>query len=148
MSRPSFDDTFMAVARIFADRATCPRASVGCVIVSAEKHMLATGYNGAPSGAEHCLEIGCIPDNYGHCSRSVHAELNAITQAAKRGTSLNWGTAYLTLMPCLTCAKALIQVGIRRIIWETDYLENSSEREILIGLLEECGITWGIYNLS
>jgi dCMP deaminase len=147
-ARPSFDDTFMESARTWAKRSTCPRANVGCVIASSDNHTLSTGYNGAPSGAKHCLEIGCIPDNYGHCSRSVHAELNAITQAAKRGTSLNGGTAYLTLMPCLTCAKALIQVGVKRLVWEHDYLENSSERDILIDLLEECGVDWGIYNLS
>lgn len=145
LRRPTFHDTFMAEARLWSMRSTCPRAKVGCVLVSPDNYVLATGYNGAPSGAAHCLDIGCKEDSYGHCARSVHAELNAIAQAAKRGTALHWGIAYLTLKPCLTCVKALIQVGISKIIWETDYPTNSKDDETLLQLLDECRVTWVLY---
>ena len=145
--RPTLDQTFFKVAHDFSEMATCPRAKVGCVLVSPDRHILSTGYNGAPSGAAHCLEMGCLEDSYGHCARSVHAEMNAITQAAKRGTALRGCTCYLTLKPCLTCAKALIQVGAARIFWETEYDPNLSESGILDNLLMECDVLeWGIYN--
>jgi dCMP deaminase len=146
--RPSFEETFMRSALLWSRRSTCPRAKVGCVLASADNYTLATGYNGAPTGAKHCLEIGCTSDAYGHCARSVHAEMNAITQAAKRGTSLSGCSAFLTLKPCLTCAKALIQVGCRRILWLEEYLENTAEAETLDSLFLECGVSeWGLYRL-
>lgn len=146
-SRPTLDQTFFKVARDFSEMSTCPRAKVGCVLVSHDRYILSTGYNGAPSGAAHCLTMGCLEDSYGHCARSVHAEMNAITQAAKRGTSLRGCTCYLTLKPCLTCAKALIQVGAEKIFWEIEYAPNEQESGILDNLLMECGLVeWGIYN--
>jgi len=138
----------MRSALLWSLRSTCPRAQVGCVLATQDNYTLATGYNGAPAGAKHCLEIGCVPDAYGHCSRSVHAEMNAISQAAKRGTSLNGCSAFLTLKPCLTCAKALIQVGCVRILWLKEYLENTAESETLDSLFLECGVfESGLYKL-
>jgi dCMP deaminase len=146
--RPSFEEIFFRSALLWSQRSTCPRAQVGCVLASPENYMLATGYNGAPAGAKHCLETGCVPDAYGHCARSVHAEMNAIAQAARRGTSLRGASAFLTLKPCLTCAKALIQVGIARVLWLEEYLENTAEAETLEALFLECGVfERGLYKL-
>jgi dCMP deaminase len=146
--RPSFEEIFFRSALLWSQRSTCPRAQVGCVLASPENYMLATGYNGAPAGAKHCLEIGCVPDAYGHCARSVHAEMNAIAQAARRGTSLRGASAFLTLKPCLTCAKALIQVGIVRVLWLEEYLENTAEAYTLDALFLECGVfEMGLYKL-
>jgi dCMP deaminase len=142
--RPSLIDTMFKVAHDFAERGTCPRKKVGCVIISEEGFVLATGYNGSPKGTKHCLEIGCVEDNYGHCSRSIHAEINAISQAALRGTSLRDSRIFVTLMPCLTCAKALIQSGVKEIYWEENYLENQRDAKLLTDLLEECGVLWSI----
>lgn len=144
--RPPLGEIAMTVARAWAERATCPRKQVGCVILSSEGFTLATGYNGAPRGAKHCLEVGCEEDSYGHCARSIHAEINAISQAALRGTTLRNSVAYVTLQPCLSCVKAMIQAGIREIRWGQNYIDNSPELGILLNLLDECGIKGGVYN--
>jgi len=112
--RPSWDEYFLKLAMIASERATCPRMHCGCVLVK-DKNVIATGYNGSIPGDEHCDESGClIVDN--HCVRTVHAEMNALIQAAKHGVVVEGSTAYITNMSCTTCAKALISAGIRRIV--------------------------------
>jgi dCMP deaminase len=117
--RPSWDEYFMGIAHQVAKRSTCPRAAVGAVVVK-DRRILTTGYNGAPMGLPHCTEVGCLMvDN--HCVRALHAEQNAIIQAALHGVSINGGTIYVTHQPCLTCAKMIINAGIKRVVYEGDY---------------------------
>lgn len=99
------------VTEVVAEKATCPKAAVGAVFVSGDYEILATGYNGAPRGLRDCGEAGCLLDSKGDCVRSSHAELNAIVQAAKRGTPLRGSRLYVTRFPCLTCAKAIVNLG-------------------------------------
>lgn len=119
MPRPSWDSYFMQIAKVVATRATCPRRSVGAVIVL-DKRILTTGYNGAPHGLPHCSEIGChLVD--GHCLRALHAEQNAILQGALNGVTTKGSTVYVTCQPCNHCAKMIINAGIRRVVFEGDY---------------------------
>lgn len=129
--RPSWDDYFMQIAHLVATRATCPRRSVGAVIVR-DRRILATGYNGAPAGLPHCppgghetdWPLGCL--KAGHCMRALHAEQNALLQAAKLGIPCDGATIYVTCQPCNTCAKMVINAGIRRVIYEGDYPDEFS----------------------
>jgi dCMP deaminase len=123
----------MEVARTVASRATCPRASVGAVLVRGHR-ILTTGYNGAPRGVAHCSEIGCEMVG-GHCVRSTHAEANAVVQGALHGVSLDGATAYCTHQPCVNCAKLLISAGIERIVYAEPYLDPFSQQ-----LLAEAGV--------
>lgn len=117
--RPNWDEYFLKLAMLASERATCPRMHCGCVLVK-DKNVIATGYNGSIPGDEHCEDIGClIVDN--HCIRTVHAEMNALVQAAKRGNAVDGATAYVTNMPCTTCAKAIISAGIKRIVVFSDF---------------------------
>ena len=117
--RPSWDEYFLKLAMLTSERATCPRMHCGCVLVK-NKNVIATGYNGSIPGDDHCDDAGCIiVDN--HCVRTVHAEMNALAQAAKHGNRLEGATAYITNMPCTTCAKALIAAGITRIVIFSEY---------------------------
>lgn len=117
--RPNWDEYFLKLAMLASERATCPRMHCGCVLVK-DKHVMATGYNGSIPGDEHCEDVGClVVDN--HCVRTNHAEMNALTQAAKWGNGVDGGTAYVTNMPCTTCAKALIASGIKRVVVFSDY---------------------------
>ncbi len=117
--RPDWDEYFLKLAMLASERATCPRMHCGCVLVK-DKNVIATGYNGSIPGDEHCDEIGCLViDN--HCVRTVHAEMNALIQAAKRGHAIDGSTAYVTNMPCTTCAKALITAGVNRVVVFSDY---------------------------
>jgi len=123
--RPSWDQYFLKLAMLASERATCPRMHCGCVLVR-NKHVLASGYNGSLPGLPHCDDVGClIVEN--HCVRTNHAEMNAITQAAKNGVSINEATAYVTNMPCTTCAKALIGAGIKRVVVFSDYHSTLAE---------------------
>ena len=109
-----------------SERATCPRMHCGCVLVK-DRYVLSTGYNGSLPGLAHCEDVGClIVDN--HCVRTNHAEMNAIAQAARHGGSLNGATAYITNMPCTTCAKALIAAGIVRVVIFYDYHGSLAEK--------------------
>ncbi len=132
LERPSWDAYFMQIAHLVATRATCPRRSVGALIVK-DRHILATGYNGAPSGLPHCPEDGGINDwpkgclRAGHCIRSLHAEQNALLQAAKFGISCDGATMYVTCQPCNACAKMVINGGISRVIYEGDYPDEFSK---------------------
>lgn len=119
MKRPDWDQYFMKLAMLASERATCPRMHCGCVIVK-DKNVVATGYNGSIPGDDHCEDVGClVVDN--HCVRTNHAEMNALMQAAKHGKNVSWSTAYVTNMPCTTCAKALIAAGITRVVIFSDY---------------------------
>ena len=119
MARPDWDEYFMKLAMIASERATCPRMHCGCVLVK-DREVIATGYNGSIPGDVHCEDAGClIVDN--HCVRTNHAELNAITQAARTGHVIDGAMAYVTNMPCTTCAKALIAAGIKRVVVFSDY---------------------------
>ena len=107
--RPSWDEYFDVVARAIASRASCPRASVGAVIVNESNHVIATGYNGAPPGEPHCLEVGCFIED-GHCQRAIHAEVNAVVHAER---SLRGGRLYVTGKEvCRECAKVLRAAGV------------------------------------
>lgn len=125
--RPSWDEYFLGIARLVATRSTCLRRQVGAVVVK-NKQILATGYNGAPSGLEHCDKVGCmreqmkIPSGQRHeLCRALHAEQNAFLQAARHGISVDGATLYITNQPCSICAKMIINAGIGKIIIEGDY---------------------------
>jgi len=142
MERPSNDEYFMEMAQLVSSRSTCLRRKVGAVIVK-EKRVLSTGYNGSPKGTKHCEELGCIrvkmnvPSGTRHeLCRGVHAEQNAVTQAAYFGVSVDGATIYTTTYPCSMCAKILINAGIREIIYSEGYEDDLSK-----DLLKEAGIT-------
>jgi len=126
--RPSWDEYFMEVANAIAKRATCDRGRSGCVIAR-DNQILATGYVGAPSGLPHCDEVGhqlkkLIHEDGSitqHCVRTVHAEQNAICQAARRGVSIEGATLYCRMTPCRTCAMMIINCGIIRVVCERRY---------------------------
>jgi dCMP deaminase len=118
-SRPTWDDYFMGIALEVARRSTCDRARVGAIIVK-DRRILTTGYNGSPAGLPHCDEIGHLMVA-GHCVRTLHAEQNAIIQAALHGVGVAGGTMYVTHQPCLTCAKMIINAGIRRVVYGGHY---------------------------
>jgi dCMP deaminase len=130
--RPSWDEYFMSMAELAATRSTCLRRQVGAVIVK-DKKILATGYNGAPAGLKHCLDIGClrdklkIPSGERHeLCRATHAEQNAIVQAALFGVSISGSTMYSTTQPCVLCTKLIINAGIKRIIIQNSYPDRMS----------------------
>ncbi len=135
--RPSWDDYFLGIARAVAERATCDRGRSGCVIVR-DKAILVTGYVGSPTGLPHCDEVGhqmkkvIHEDGHitQHCVRTVHAEQNAICQAAKYGISLNGGTLYCKMTPCRTCAMLIINCGIRRVVCEYRYHAGGESEEL------------------
>lgn len=117
--RATWDEYFMGIARQVSTRSTCDRKHVGAVIVR-NKHILATGYNGSISGLDHCDEVGHLMEE-GHCVRTVHAEANAIVQAARSGTSLEGAGIYVTASPCFSCFKLIANAGIRRVAFGEFY---------------------------
>jgi dCMP deaminase len=125
-ARPSLDSYFMMMARLAAERATCDRKSVGAVLVR-ENRQISTGYNGSPPGAPHCTDhgVGCLMADNGEgkvgCIRTVHAEANAIAHAARFGHSTEGSTLYVTLMPCLSCAKIIVSAGVVRVVFCDEY---------------------------
>ncbi len=133
MTRPSWDFYFARLAEHVSTRATCNRKNVGAVIVR-DHNILATGYNGSIKGQEHCTDVDCMMEN-GHCVRTVHAEANAIAQAAKNGVNINNSTIYTTASPCWNCFKLLANAGIKRIC----YLEFYQDDRIL-NLADQVGI--------
>jgi dCMP deaminase len=140
-TRPDWDHYFFQITRLVATRSTCLRRNVGAVIVK-EKRILATGYNGAPSGLPHCLDVGCLREELKIPSgerqeicRGIHAEQNALVQAAKFGISVNGSMIYVTHHPCVVCAKLLINAGIKEICYLEDYPD-----ELAKSLLKEAGI--------
>jgi len=139
--RPSWDQYFMEIAKLVAKRSTCLRRQVGAVLVR-DKRIVATGYNGAPANLPHCLDIGClrqeqsIPSGQRHeLCRGIHAEQNAIIQAALHGVSTKDCSIYVTHQPCILCAKMLINAGIVRVIYAGDYPDEAAAQ-----LLKEAGI--------
>lgn len=125
--RPTIDEYFMELATVVAKRSTCLRNQVGAVIVK-DKRILSTGYNGAPRNLPHCFEIGCIRQQNNIASgtrhelcRAVHAEQNAIIQAALHGVSIENATVYCTHQPCILCAKMLINSNIEKVVFMTVY---------------------------
>jgi dCMP deaminase len=147
--RPSWDEYFMEIARAVAKRATCDRGKSGCVVTK-ERHILVTGYVGAPAGLPHCDEVGhqmkTIIHEDGstsqHCVRTAHAEQNAICQAAKLGVSLKGSTLYCKMTPCSTCAKMIINSGIKRVVAEKDYHASSDTKK----MFKQAGIELEILN--
>ncbi len=140
--RPAWDDYFMEITHVVAKRSTCLRRQVGALLVS-DRRILATGYNGAPKGLAHCGELGgCYREKLGvppgqrqEICRAVHAEQNAVAQAAVHGVKLDNVTCYITTQPCVTCAKLLINANIVRIVYEGDYPD-----EMALEMLEEAAV--------
>lgn len=134
VSRPSWDEYFINIAQLAATRSTCLRRQVGAVITK-DKKILATGYNGAPAGLKHCLDIGCLREEMGIPSgerhelcRATHAEQNAIVQAATHGVSIKNSVLYSTTHPCILCSKLLINAGIRKVVIEESYPDELSQK--------------------
>lgn len=139
--RPSWDDYFMEIVELIKTRSTCLRRQVGALIVK-DKRILSSGYNGAPVGCKHCSETGCerdrlnIPSGQRHeLCRAIHAEMNAIVQAAYSGTCIKDATIYVTNQPCVLCAKMIINAGIKKIIFKGAYPD-----ELAMELLKEAGV--------
>jgi len=139
--RPSWDEYFMQIVDVVKTRSTCIRRQVGAILV-VDKRIISTGYNGPPTGLPHCEETGCLREQLGIPSgerpelcRGVHAEQNAIIQAALHGVSTKGATLYVSASPCVTCAKMLINAGVKRIVYEEEYPD-----ELAFQLLKEAGI--------
>ncbi len=146
--RAEWDEYFMEIAEIVKKRSTCLRRQVGAVIVK-DNRIITTGYNGAPSGLKHCEEIGgCereklhIPSGQRHeLCRALHAEQNAIIQAALAGVSTKDCTIYVTTQPCVICSKMIINSGIKRIVYKGPYPD-----ELSLAMLNEANIEIEVYN--
>ena len=139
--RPSWETYFMDITALVARRTTCLRRAVGAVIVK-DKRILSTGYNGAPSHIRHCREVGClreqlnVPSGQRHeLCRGIHAEQNAIIQAAYHGVSIKGATLFCTTQPCSICAKMIINAGLKAIIYASGYAD-----PMAIEMLEEAGV--------
>jgi len=139
--RPSWDEYFMSIARLVAGRSTCLRRHVGAVIVK-DRRVLASGYNGAPSGLPHCDEAGCVRERFNvppgerhELCRGIHAEQNAIIQSANYGTGIDGATIYSTHHPCSVCAKMIINAGIVRVVTDDSYPD-----ELAAELLRDAGV--------
>ena len=136
MQRPSWDQYFMDITRLVATRSSCLRRQVGALLVK-ERNILATGYNGVPSGITHCHTTGClrerlsVPSGERHeLCRGLHAEQNAIIQAAKHGTNINGATLYCTTMPCIICTKMIINAGITKVVYSEGYADELAREMI------------------
>jgi dCMP deaminase len=133
--RPSWDEYFLQLALAVSIRSTCNRKQVGCVLVR-DKRILATGYGGSVRGQPHCCDVGCdIDPKTGGCVRTVHAEMNAIAQAARNGVSVEGAIAYVTLSPCDWCLRTMLNAGISRILYLEEY-RIPPNRELAAG----CGV--------
>lgn len=140
-TRPSWDDYFMQIVEDVATRSTCRRRKVGAILVK-DKRIIATGYNGGPTGLAHCLEIGCLREQMGIPSgqqhelcRGVHAEQNAIIQAARYGVHTDGSVLYCTTQPCVQCTKMLLNAGVKEIVFREGYPDG-----LALQLLEESKI--------
>ena len=145
MSRISWDEYFMEMAHLAARRTTCLRRAVGAVIVK-DKRVIATGYNGVASGLEHCEKVGClreelkVPSGQQHeLCRAVHAEQNALIQAARMGISVEGASIYVTTYPCIICAKMLVGAGIKKIYTDNPYPDPLTGK-LTVAYLKEAGI--------
>jgi dCMP deaminase len=131
--RLGWDEYFMRIALDVSERSTCDRKHVGAVIVR-DKNILSTGYNGSVSGLPHCDDVGHIMEN-GHCVATIHAESNAIIQAAKHGTSIDSASIYTTASPCWSCFKLIVNSGMRRIFFGEFYRD-----ERIFSVAKELGV--------
>ena len=145
-TRPDIDEYFLKIASVVAERSTCRRHHVGAVAVG-NKHILATGYNGAAAGLKDCLELGCLRDELGIVSgtrqeicRGIHAEQNVIIQASLHGISLEGATIYCTHTPCILCAKMLVNAKIKRFVTFGNYNDNS-----FTDMFREAGIKFELH---
>jgi dCMP deaminase len=146
--RPDWDEYFMGIAEAVAKRATCDRGRLGCVLVR-DKRILSTGYVGSPMGIEHCDEIGhqmkTTTHEDGkvsrHCVRTSHAEINAIALAARNGVSIDGATLYGLMSPCYTCAKMLVNAGIKRVVSKMRYHQDKDTEE----LFKQAGVQFDIW---
>jgi dCMP deaminase len=139
--RPSWDSYFMQIAQMVASRSTCIRRQVGAVIVK-DKQILSTGYNGSPSGLKHCGEVGCLRQVLKISSgerteicRAVHAEQNALLQAARHGVAIEGADMYTSVQPCVLCTKMIINTGIKRVIYASPYPDSMAMK-----IAEESGL--------
>ncbi|MBN2186506.1 MAG: dCMP deaminase family protein [Dehalococcoidia bacterium] len=144
--RPDIDEYFLKIATVVAERSTCRRHHVGAVAVR-DKHILTTGYNGAPSGLKDCLELGCLRDELNiesgtrhEICRGIHAEQNVIIQAALHGVDLTGATIYVTHSPCVLCAKMLVNAKIKRFVTFGNYADESFR-----SLFKEAGIEFELH---
>lgn len=142
--RVSWDAYFMEITKVIAKRSTCLKRNVGAVIVR-DKRVLSTGYNGAPKGLAHCAVVGCIrkemniPSGQRHeLCRGLHAEQNAIIQAAWHGVKIEGSTLYCTHQPCVICVKMMINAGIKRVVFEGDYPDDLASNMLIESGLEIC----------
>jgi dCMP deaminase len=142
VNRLSWDDYFMEITELVSRRSTCLRRQVGALLVR-DRQILASGYNGAPSGLTHCEEVGClreaneIPSGERHeLCRGLHAEQNAIIQAANHGVSLKESTLYTTTHPCIICTKMIINAGVRRVVYQDGYADALAQ-----DMIEQAGIS-------
>ncbi len=145
LTRPDTDEYFLKIASVVAERATCHRHNMGAIAVR-DKHILTTGYNGAPAGLKDCLELGCLRDELGIPSgtrqeicRAIHAEQNVIIQAALHGVTLEGSTIYCTHTPCVLCAKMLVNARIKRFVSFREYSDSSFKE-----MFKEAGIEYEI----
>ncbi|MFZ3129554.1 MAG: dCMP deaminase family protein [Desulfosporosinus sp.] len=146
--RPGWDSYFMQLAFMVAERSTCLRRQVGAVMVK-EKQILSTGYNGSPSGLLHCDEVGCLRQSLSVPSgerqeicRAVHAEQNALVQAAKHGVAIMGADLYVTHQPCVLCTKLLINAGIRRVVYTHSYPD-----QLAVSMAREAGLEFARHEL-
>ena len=140
--RDSWDVYMMKLARVASERSTCERKHVGAVVAK-DKFVVATGYNGSIAGLPHCDEVGHLMED-GHCVRTVHAEANAIVQAARHGKAVEGGTIYVTASPCWPCFRLIANAGIRRIVFDEFYrderiFEAATELGIALEALADVG---------
>ena len=142
MKRPSWDEYFMTITGVVASRSTCLRRQVGSIVVR-DNRILATGYNGAPAGLRHCLEVGCVRQRQGVPSgqrhelcRGLHAEQNALIQAAVYGIAIQGASFYVTHQPCVLCAKMMANAGIHKVVFAGDYPDELAQE-----ICREAGIT-------
>ena len=148
--RPNWDEYFMDVAKVVAKRATCPRKSVGAVIVN-NRTILSTGYNGSPRGLPHCIDFGCEMKEMGgrqSCVRTVHAEANAIAQAARSGTAIQGATIFTTASPCYDCLKLIINAGITRVVCFEFYGSRYGMSNEMTTFAKAAGVHMVIWNLT
>lgn len=148
-NRPSWDKYFMKIVEIVGTRATCDRGKAGCIITK-DKRIISTGYVGSPVGTPHCDEIGheihtvihADGNQSNHCIRTTHAEQNAICQAARFGIAIEGATIYVKMTPCYTCAKMIINAGIKRVVCQNDYHAGTRSKEIFA----ESGVQFNLLN--
>ena len=146
-ARPAWEEYFMDIASLVSKRSTCLRRAVGALIIK-DKRILSTGYNGAPSGIRHCGEIGCLRETMNIASgerhelcRGIHAEQNAIIQAAYHGVQIQGAVLYCTNLPCSICTKMIINAGIKKIYYCEGYADELSKDMLSEALIEVIQLT-------